>query len=44
MSLVSLACFKFALITVLLYFIVPKKAQWFVLFIANIVFYISYKF
>ena len=42
MSLVSLACFKFALITVLLYFIVPKKAQWFVLFIANIVFYISY--
>ena len=42
MSLISLDCFKFALITVIAYFLIPKRFQWFVLFIANIWFYCSY--
>ena len=42
MSLISLECFKFALITVIAYFLIPKRFQWFVLFIANIWFYCTY--
>ncbi len=42
MSLISLDCLKFALITVIAYFLIPKRFQWFVLFIANLYFYYTY--
>lgn len=42
MNLVSLHCLAFAVITVLLYFVIPGKVRWVVLLAANIYFYLSY--
>ena len=42
MSIISLQFLVFVLGVILCYFIVPKKWQWVVLFIANILFYISF--
>lgn len=40
MSVISYTFFAFLAITILLYYIVPKKMQWIVLFIASIYFYL----
>ncbi len=42
MSIISLQFLVFVLGVILCYFIVPKKWQWVVLFIANILFYVSF--
>lgn len=42
MSILSLQFLFFVLGIILLYFIVPKKWQWIILFIANILFYVSF--
>lgn len=41
MSIVSMQFFFFLIVLVMLYFIVPKKWQWVVILIANVLFYIA---
>ena len=42
MSIVSMQFFFFLIVLVMLYFIVPKKWQWVVILIDNVMFYIAY--
>ena len=42
MSLISLFFIAFCILTVLVYYVVPKKAQWVVLLVASVFFYCTY--
>ena len=39
MSMTSLSFILFAVVTVLVYYLVPKRAQWVILLIASVIFY-----